>query len=92
MDVKRSWGFISVLIGAFSLLWGCISLSGMVGQEQVLSDMGGFFAAGGSDFLASYNAEQAMAAARHKNVVILLTGIVLSAVGTLMMKGQINKF
>ncbi|OLQ74389.1 hypothetical protein BIT28_09050 [Photobacterium proteolyticum] len=92
MDVNRGWGLISILLGVLSLLWGGVSLGGMLGQEQVFSDMNQFLAAGGGDLLSSFSAEHAIAEAKNKNVVIISTGIVLSLFGMLMMRGQLDKF
>ncbi len=92
MDVKRSWGLISILLGVLSLLWGGVSLDGMLGQELVFSEMNQFLAAGSGDLLSSFSAEHATAEARNKNVIIISTGIVLSLCGMLMMRGQIDKY
>ncbi|MEF1218123.1 molybdenum cofactor biosynthesis protein [Photobacterium damselae] len=70
MDVKKSWGFASIAIGMLSLIWGCISLSGMVGQEQVFADMSHFVQFSDSQ-LISKSMEQSLAAARHKNFIVL---------------------
>ncbi|HIF9317775.1 TPA: molybdenum cofactor biosynthesis protein [Photobacterium damselae] len=87
MDVKKSWGFASIAIGMLSLIWGCISLSGMVGQEQVFADMSHFVQFSDSQ-LISKSMEQSLAAARHKNFIVLLTGLVMSLVGAMMVKGR----
>ncbi|MCW8330252.1 molybdenum cofactor biosynthesis protein [Photobacterium sp. SDRW27] len=91
MDVKKSWGYISILIGGLSLLWGAVSLSSMAAQEQVFSDMGRFMDAGGGDFFTSYNAEHAISEAKNKNVVILSTGLILSSLGSFLMRGLLDK-
>ncbi|TGZ34820.1 hypothetical protein EQ875_01920 [Photobacterium damselae subsp. damselae] len=91
MDVKKSWGFASIAIGMLSLNWGCISLSGMVGQEQVFADMSHFVQFSDSQ-LISKSMEQSLAAARHKNFIVLLTGLVMSLVGAMMVKGRFQRF
>ncbi|ARR51177.1 TPA: molybdenum cofactor biosynthesis protein [Photobacterium damselae] len=91
MDVKKSWGFASIAIGMLSLIWGCISLSGMVGQEQVFADMSHFVQFSDSQ-LISKSMEQSLAAARHKNFIVLLTGLVMSLVGAMMVKGRFQRF
>ncbi len=91
MDVKKSWGFASIAIGMLSLIWGCISLSGMVGQEQVFADMSHFVQFSDSQ-LISKSMEQSLAAARHKNFIVLLTGLVMSFVGAMMVKGRFQRF
>ncbi|MCG3845295.1 molybdenum cofactor biosynthesis protein [Photobacterium damselae] len=91
MDVKKSWGFASIAIGMLSLIWGCISLSGMVGQEQVFADMSHFVQFSDSQ-LISKSMEQSLAAARHKNFIVLLTGLIMSLVGTMMIKGRFQRF
>lgn len=74
-----------------SLIWGCISLSGMVGQEQVFADMSHFVQFSDSQ-LISKSMEQSLAAARHKNFIVLLTGLVMSLVGAMMVKGRFQRF
>lgn len=91
MDVKKSWGFASIAIGMLSLIWGCISLSGMVGQEQLFADMSHFVQFSDSQ-LISKSMEQSLAAARHKNFIVLLTGLVMSLVGAMMVKGRFQRF
>ncbi|HIF9074441.1 TPA: molybdenum cofactor biosynthesis protein [Photobacterium damselae] len=91
MDVKKNWGFASIAIGMLSLIWGCISLSGMVGQEQVFADMSHFVQFSDSQ-LISKSMEQSLAAARHKNFIVLLTGLVMSLVGAMMVKGRFQRF
>lgn len=91
MDVKKSWGFASIAIGMLSLIWGCISLSGMLGQEQVFADMSHFVQFSDSQ-LISKSMEQSLAAARHKNFIVLLTGLVMSLVGAMMVKGRFQRF
>ncbi|WIH25244.1 molybdenum cofactor biosynthesis protein [Photobacterium damselae] len=91
MDVKKTWGFASIAIGMLSLIWGCISLSGMVGQEQVFADMSHFVQFSDSQ-LISKSMEQSLAAARHKNFIVLLTGLVMSLVGAMMVKGRFQRF
>ncbi|HIF9449009.1 TPA: molybdenum cofactor biosynthesis protein [Photobacterium damselae] len=91
MDVKKSWGFASIAIGMLSLIWGCISLSGMVGQEQVFADMSHFVQFSDSQ-LISKSMEQSLAAARHKNFIVLLTGLVMSLVGAMMVKDRFQRF
>ncbi|NVH48773.1 molybdenum cofactor biosynthesis protein [Photobacterium damselae] len=91
MDVKKSWGFASIAIGMLSLIWGCISLSGMVGQEQVFADMSHFVQFSDSQ-LISKSMEQSLAAARYKNFIVLLTGLVMSLVGAMMVKGRFQRF
>ncbi|HIF9465605.1 TPA: molybdenum cofactor biosynthesis protein [Photobacterium damselae] len=91
MDVKKSWGFASIAIGMLSLILGCISLSGMVGQEQVFADMSHFVQFSDSQ-LISKSMEQSLAAARHKNFIVLLTGLVMSLVGAMMVKGRFQRF
>ncbi|EJN6959115.1 TPA: molybdenum cofactor biosynthesis protein [Photobacterium damselae] len=91
MDVKKSWGFASIAIGMLSLIWGCISLSGMVGQEQVFADMSHFVQFSDSQ-LISKSMEQSLAAARHKNFIVLLTGLIMSLVGAMMIKGRFQRF
>lgn len=91
MDVKKSWGFASIAIGMLSLIWGCISLSGMVGQEQVFADMSHFVQFSDNQ-LISKSMEQSLAAARHKNFIVLLTGLIMSLVGAMMIKGRFQRF
>lgn len=91
MDVKKNWGFASIAIGMLSLIWGCISLSGMVGQEQVFADMSHFVQFSDSQ-LISKSMEQSLAAARHKNFIVLLTGLIMSLVGAMMIKGRFQRF
>ncbi|WP_058119440.1 hypothetical protein [Photobacterium kishitanii] len=91
MDVKQSWGFISISLGVVSLLWGVISLSGMVGQEHVFTEMGSFLTMTGSDLYNSTYAENILAAERHKNFVVLLAGIVMATIGSLLMKMHLFK-
>ncbi|TLS70049.1 molybdenum cofactor biosynthesis protein [Photobacterium damselae] len=74
-----------------SLIWGCISLSGMVGQEQVFADMSHFVQFSDSQ-LISKSMEQSLAAARHKNFIVLLTGLIMSLVGAMMIKGRFQRF
>ncbi|OAN11033.1 hypothetical protein A3K86_18835 [Photobacterium jeanii] len=88
MDFKKSWGFISLLIGMASLLWGGISLGDMLGQHQVVADMGGLLAAGGHEFFDASSAEQIAAQAKQKNTVIFITGACLSFIGFILMRGQ----
>ncbi|EAS65488.1 molybdenum cofactor biosynthesis protein [Photobacterium angustum] len=92
MDVKQSWGFISISIGVVSLLWASISLSGMVGQEHVLMEMGSYIHASSTDFPNANYAEKVLAAERHKNFVVLLTGLFMALIGSIMVKGRFNKF
>ena len=92
MDVKQSWGFISISIGIVSLVWASISLSGMVGQEHVLLEMGSYIHASSTDFSNTNYAEKVMAAERHKNFVVLLSGLVMALLGSIMIKGRFNKF
>ncbi|KXI21108.1 hypothetical protein [Photobacterium sanguinicancri] len=88
MDIKKSWGFISLLIGMASLLWGGVSLGDMMGQHQVVSDMGGFFSAGGHEFFDVNSAAQIAAQAKQKNMIIFITGVGLSVIGAVLMRGQ----
>ncbi|WP_318516362.1 molybdenum cofactor biosynthesis protein [Photobacterium leiognathi] len=92
MDVKQSWGFISISIGIVSLLWASISLSGIVGQEHVLLEMGSYIHASSTDLSNTNYADKVMAAERHKNFVVLLSGLVMALLGSIMIKGRFNKF
>lgn len=91
MDVKQSWGFISISLGVISLLWGMVSLSGMVGQEHVFIEMGSFLKMTGSDLYNNTYAENIVAAERHKNFVVLLVGITMAIIGSLLMKNRLFK-
>jgi len=63
----------------------------MVGQEQVFADMSHFVQFSDSQ-LISKSMEQSLAAARHKNFIVLLTGLVMSLVGAMMVKGRFQRF
>ncbi|PST93254.1 molybdenum cofactor biosynthesis protein [Photobacterium sp. NCIMB 13483] len=92
MDVKQSWGFISASLGVISLLWGAVSLSGIVGQEHVFTEMGSFLTMTGSDLYNSTYTENMLAAERHKNFIVLLAGIVMAIIGSLLMRMRLFKF
>ncbi|MGU3239038.1 hypothetical protein ACIPOR_13275 [Photobacterium damselae subsp. piscicida] len=42
--------------------------------------------------LISKSMEQSLAAARHKNFIVLLTGLIMSLVGAMMIKGRFQRF
>ncbi|OLQ79183.1 hypothetical protein BEI67_16875 [Photobacterium damselae subsp. piscicida] len=63
----------------------------MVGQEQVFADMSHFVQFSDSQ-LISKSMEQSLAAARHKNFIVLLTGLIMSLVGAMMIKGRFQRF
>lgn len=91
MDVKQSWGFISISLGVISLLWGMISLSGIVGQEHVFTEMGSFISMAGSDLYNSAYTENILAAERHKNFVVLLTGVLMAIIGSFLIRNCLSK-
>lgn len=91
MDVKKSWGFISITLGVISLLWGMVSLSGIIGQEHVFAEMGSFVTMTGSNLYNSTYTENMLAAERHKNFIVLLTGVVMAIIGSLLMKMRLFK-
>lgn len=91
MDVKQSWGFISISMGIVSLLWAVISLSGIIGQERVLVEMSAYIHASSTDLSNTYYAEQMIAATRHKNFVLLLSGAMMALIGAVMVKGRFVK-
>ncbi|WP_044178316.1 hypothetical protein, partial [Photobacterium damselae] len=62
-----------------------------VGQEQVFADMSHFVQFSDSQ-LISKSMEQSLAAARHKNFIVLLTGLIMSLVGAMMIKGRFQRF
>ncbi|WP_297476548.1 molybdenum cofactor biosynthesis protein [uncultured Photobacterium sp.] len=86
MDVKQSWGFISVSLGFISLLWSVMSLTGMIGQEHIFTEMGAFLNLAGSDLYDNTYAENIFAVDQHKNFVVLLIGICMAIIGSLLMK------
>ncbi|MGR5063926.1 hypothetical protein [Photobacterium sp. DNB22_13_2] len=88
MDIKRTWGFLSLLIGSVSLIFGFITIGGMIGQAQVVSDMGSFISAGGGDYFHSFSSQYAASEVKHKYQLLLSSGIVMMALGGLMMRGQ----
>ncbi|KAE8177491.1 molybdenum cofactor biosynthesis protein [Photobacterium carnosum] len=91
MDVKQSWGFISVSLGVISLLWSVMSLSGMIGQEHIFTEMGAFLNLAGSDLYHNTYAENILAVDQHKNFVVLLAGICMAIIGSLLMKNYSRK-
>ncbi|MGQ5485823.1 hypothetical protein ACUHZR_12790 [Photobacterium damselae subsp. piscicida] len=62
-----------------------------MGQEQVFADMSHFVQFSDSQ-LISKSMEQSLAAARHKNFIVLLTGLIMSLVGAMMIKGRFQRF
>ncbi|MBE8126895.1 hypothetical protein Q8W15_05020 [Photobacterium damselae subsp. piscicida] len=62
-----------------------------MGQEQVFADMSHFVQFSDSQ-LISKSMEQNLAAARHKNFIVLLTGLIMSLVGAMMIKGRFQRF
>lgn len=91
MDTKRTWGFISLLLGSVSLLWGGIAFGGLLGQSMVTADMGSFIAQGGGDYLHAFNPEHAIAEVKNRYQYIATTGLVLTLIGGMMMRGQWGK-
>ncbi|MCD9465932.1 molybdenum cofactor biosynthesis protein [Photobacterium iliopiscarium] len=87
MDVKQSWGFISISLGFISLLWSVMSLNGMIGQDHLFAEMGAFLNLTGSNLYA----ENILAVERHKNFVVLLTGIGMASIGFLLIRGCYRK-
>ncbi|MEC6816063.1 molybdenum cofactor biosynthesis protein [Photobacterium toruni] len=86
MDVKQSWGFISVSLGVISLLWSVMSLSGMIGQEHIFTEMGAFLNLAGSDLYHNTYAENILAVDKDKNIIVLLAGICMAVIGSLLLK------
>ncbi|PSW20533.1 hypothetical protein C9I98_06685 [Photobacterium sanctipauli] len=88
MDTKRTWGYLSLLLGCVSILWGAISISGFIGQAQVLHDVGGLVPIGGHERIY---VDHVATAIRSKYQLILAIGIFFSLLGGWMMKGQWGK-
>ncbi|WP_279151818.1 molybdenum cofactor biosynthesis protein [Photobacterium iliopiscarium] len=91
MDVKQSWGFISISLGFISLLWSVMSLNGMIGQDHLFAEMGAFLNLTGSNLYDETYAENILAVERHKNFVVLLTGIGMASIGFLLIRGCYRK-
>ena len=92
MDIKRTWGFLSLLIGSVSLIFGFVTIGGMIGQTQVVSDMSTFISAGGGDYLHSFSSDYAASEVKHKYQLLLSSGIVMMAIGGFMMRGQWQRY
>ncbi|MEC6796186.1 molybdenum cofactor biosynthesis protein [Photobacterium sp. S4TG1] len=86
MDVKQSWGGISISLGIISLLWSVMSLNGVIGQDHLFTDIGAFLNLTGSNLYDKTYAENILEVDRHKNFIVLLTGIGMAIVGSLLMK------
>lgn len=91
MDIKQSWGFIAISLGIISLLWSVMSLNGMIAQEHLFAEMGSFLSLTGSDLYDETYAENMLAVDRHKNFIILLTGISMASIGSLLIRGCYRK-
>ncbi|MGF1703473.1 hypothetical protein L4D09_24585 [Photobacterium makurazakiensis] len=85
MDTKRTWGYISLMLGCVSLLWGGIAISGFLGQSQVTHDIGGLLAITGQESI------YAVVDIKNKYQLIATIGLILSLFGAWMMKGQWDK-
>ncbi|KHT62291.1 hypothetical protein C9J03_08930 [Photobacterium gaetbulicola] len=92
MDTKRTWGFLSLLIGSVSLIFGFITISGMIGQTQVVSNMDTFISSGGGDYFHAFSPDYAATEIKHKYQLLLSSGIAMMAIGGLMMRGQWQRY
>ncbi|WP_408901333.1 molybdenum cofactor biosynthesis protein [Photobacterium piscicola] len=86
MVINKSWGFISISIGVVSLLWGGGALCGMIEQKYVLTEISSVMNAFGSDVYSAYYLENTIAEERHKNIIVLISGISMTTFGSLLMK------
>ncbi len=90
MSMKKSWGYVSLLVGFISVVCGVISLSGSVGQELLLTEMGEF------SYSMAYNLSNEeshlLEQEKEKNTIIVITGCVLSLVGAWMMKSDLRAY
>lgn len=91
MDIKQSWGIISIFLGIISLLWSVMSLNGIIGQEHIFTEIGSFIHLASSDLYNHTYAENMSTADRHKNFIILLTGISMASIGSLLIRGCYRK-
>lgn len=86
MGINKSWGFILISIGVVSLLWGGGALCGMIGQGYVIIEIGSVMNTFGSDLYGALYLENTIMEERHKNIIVLLSGIGMTTMGSLLMK------
>ena len=90
MSMKKSWGYVSLLVGFISVVCGLVSLSSGVGQELLLTEMGEFSYS--MAHTLSNEESHLFAQEKEKNTMIVITGCILSLVGAWMMKSDLRAY
>ncbi|MGR2769852.1 hypothetical protein ACUYOF_20315 [Photobacterium ganghwense] len=88
MNFKRTWGYISLLLGLVSLMCGGVAFAGLLGSSHVIVEVGDVMMKGGADALEQVSPEQTVAEMKSKYQMIVSAGGILFFVGAWMMRDQ----
>ncbi|KLV06971.1 hypothetical protein ABT56_07415 [Photobacterium aquae] len=88
MDAKRTWGFVTLILGCASLLVGAVALGSLVGHSQIAMDVGGFFDAARHEVLPNFHVDQHLDDFKKKYQHITIVGIFFTSLGAIMMRGK----